>query len=191
ALARAGLPVLQRRVGGDARAQQRRGHVQRQLVRDPDDVVLIDHDGLRVAAVGGLPVLVQGVVGAGHALRAVLLLAAQAVLALAAEVDEAADADPVADRVPGDAGADLGDYAGDLVSGDHGEDRLARALLDLVDVGVADARVLDVDQDVELADRAALDGGALQRGLGRGRGVSGDSGHRWVLLGIGPRPVSL
>src|SRR5690606_30037913 len=61
----------------------------------------------------------------------------------------------------------------------------------LVDVGVADARVLDVDQAVELADRAALDGGALQRGLGRGRGVSGDSGHRWVLLGIGPRPVSL
>ena len=74
-------------------------------------------------------------------------------------------------------GADLGDDARDLVARDHREDGLAPALAGLVDVGVADAGELDVDQHVVLADRAALDGGALQRSLGGGSGVRGDGGH--------------
>ena len=56
------------------------------------------------------------VVGADVALEAVLLLAGLAVLALAAGVDHAADADAVADLVLGDLGADLLDDAGDLVA---------------------------------------------------------------------------
>lgn len=36
---------------------------------------------------------------------------------------------------------------------------------------------MDVDEDVVLADRASLDRGALERCLGGGRGVCGDSGH--------------
>jgi hypothetical protein len=83
---------------------------------------------------------------------AVLLQARLAVVALAAGVDHAADAHAVADRELGDAGADLGDDAGDLVAGDHREDGLAPALLGLVDVGVADTGELDVDQNVVLAD---------------------------------------
>ena len=83
------------------------------------------------------------------------------------------------------------DDAGDLVAGHHREDRLAPALADLVDVGVADAGELDVDQHVVLADRAALDGGALQRSLGGGRGVRGNSGHAGVLLAGSSCPACL
>ena len=96
--ARADVPVTQRRVGGDPGAEQRRRHVELDLVGDPDDESLLDDDRLAVAAVGDLAVVVAAVVGQDRSLRAVLLLAADAVLALAARVDEAADADPVADR---------------------------------------------------------------------------------------------
>jgi hypothetical protein len=50
-------------------------------------------------------------------------VAGEAVLALAAGVDHAADPDPVADLVLRDLGADLGDDAGDLVARDHREGR--------------------------------------------------------------------
>ena len=60
-------------------------------------------------------------------------------LALAAGVDEAADADAVADLVLGDLGADLGDDAGDLVAGHQRVVDLAPLAVDGVDVGVADA----------------------------------------------------
>ena len=94
----------------------------------------------------GVAVVADGVVGADHAAaRAVLLEAGLAVVALAAGVDEAADADAVADLVLGHLGADLGDDAGDLVAGDHRVVRLAPLGLDGVDVGVADAGELDVE----------------------------------------------
>ena len=96
-------------------------------------------------------------------LEAVLLLAGLAVLALAAGVHEAADADPVADGVLRDLGADLADHAGDLVAGHHREQGLAPLLAGLVDVGVADAGVRDVDHHVVRARVAALDGAALER----------------------------
>ena len=93
----------------------------------------------------------------------------QAVVALAAGVDHAADADAVADGVPGDLGADLGDDAGDLVAGDQRVGLRAPVAADGVDVGVADAGELDVDQDVVRADVAALDGGGGQGPARRGR----------------------
>ena len=97
---------------GDARAQQRRGGVQRDRVGDAQHVVLVDDDRAAVAALGRLTVAADAVVGADHAaVVAVLLLTGLAVLAFAAGVDEAADADAVADLVLGDLGADLGDDA--------------------------------------------------------------------------------
>ncbi|MGX1118415.1 hypothetical protein RKD37_003778 [Streptomyces ambofaciens] len=176
-LAGTGVPALERGVRGDAGAQQRGGLVQGDALGDAEDEVLVDDDLLGVAAVGGLAVLADAVVRHHVAARAVLLPAGLAVPALAAGVDHAADAHPVADGELGDAGADLGDDARDLVAGDHREDGLAPALTDLVDVGVADAGELDVDQDVMFTHLAPLDGGALQRRLGGGCCVRGDSGH--------------
>src|SRR5439155_5231411 len=109
------------------------------------------------------------------ALGAVLLETCLAVVALPAGADHAADADLVACLESGHAGADLGHHTRDLVAGHHREDRLAPALTGLVDVRVADTGVLDVDQDVVFADRPALDGGSLQRRLGGGCRVRGDS----------------
>ena len=111
------------------------------------------------------------------AVEAVLLLALQAVGALAAGVDHAADADAVADGVLGHAGADLGDDAGDLVAGDQRVLLRAPVAADGVDVGVADAGELDLDQDVVRADVAAFDGGGDEV-LGSGRRcVSVDGRH--------------
>ena len=176
-LAGARAPLLERRVRGDARAQQRRGHVQGQPVGDTDDVVLVDDDLLGVAAVGGLSVTTDVVVRLDSPPYTVLFLAGLAVVALAAGVDQAADAHAVADLVLGHAGADLGDDARDLVARDHREVRLTPALADQVDVGVTDAGELDVDQHIELAHRTTFDGGALQGRVGGGCGVRGDSGH--------------
>ena len=158
-LAGARAPVAQRGVGGDAGAQQRRGDVELDALGDADHEVLGHDDVGGVAALGDGAVAVDGAVGAGVAGEAVLLLALQAVDALAAGVDHAADADAVADGVLGDFRADLGDDAGDLVAGDQRVLLRAPVAADGVDVGVADAGVLDLDQDVVRANVAALDGG--------------------------------
>ena len=78
----------------------------------------------------------------------------------------------------GDLGADLGDDADDLVAG-HDRERLgAPVAVDGVDVGVADAGVLDLDEDVVGSDVAALDGGGGQRLAGGGGGVGVDAHGR-------------
>ena len=96
--ARSDLPVPQRRIGGDPGAQQRRGGIQGQRGGNREDVVLVDHDAAAVAAVGRCAVLADRVVGADVAAAgAVLLDTRLAVLALAAGINEAAHAHPVAD----------------------------------------------------------------------------------------------
>ena len=93
------LPVPQRRVGGDAGAQQRRdGGQVRFGMADLQHEALVDDDVLRVAAqrVAGR-VRRRAVVGADEAVLAVLLQALVAGRAVPAAVDHAADADQVAD----------------------------------------------------------------------------------------------
>jgi hypothetical protein len=94
--------------------------------------------------------------------------------ALPAGVDQAADADPVADRVPGDRGADLGDGPGDLVPRRERVVRVTPLAADGVDVGVADPAEGDVDEDVVRADVTPVDGGPGERGGGGRRRVCGD-----------------
>src|SRR5690606_13738671 len=101
--------------------------------------------------------VLAAVVGRDIALEAELFLAGKAVLALAAGVDEASDSDPVTDLVPGDVRPDGADDAGDFVAGHHREDRSTPLLTGLVDVGVADSGVGDVDLHVVRADVAAFD----------------------------------
>ena len=74
-LARADVPVAQRRVGRDAGAQQRRdGRELLLVVADPAArTIPVDHDRLRIAAVGVLAAEGRAVVGADEAVLAVLL----------------------------------------------------------------------------------------------------------------------
>ena len=99
---------------------------QRDRVGDAQHVVLVDDDRAAVSALRRLAVAADTVVGADHPwVVAVLLLACEAVLALAARVDETADADAVADLELGDVRSDLADDAGDLVTGNHRVRRLS------------------------------------------------------------------
>jgi hypothetical protein len=99
-----------RAVHRDASAEQWRGSVRGQGLRDSDDVVLTDDEDVREAALSG------GAVGCLHEMGAVALLSDLAVVAGAAGVNEVADANHVADLELGDSAADVRDRADDLVS---------------------------------------------------------------------------
>ena len=147
-----------RRIGGDAGAKQRRRALERNALRDPQHVILVDGDASGIAAIGrGLTVALVAVIGERHAGLAILLFARKAGLAFAAGIDEAADADDVALVPLADMVADRGDTAHDLVPGHHGEDRAAPFVAGLVNVGMANAAIEDVDQDLVGARLAPLD----------------------------------
>jgi hypothetical protein len=158
-----GAPAVERRIGGDARAQQRGGDVEVQRIGDPADEAFVDDDLLRVSALGDRAVDVFDVVRADVAVQAVLLLTGQAFLALAARIHHAAHAHAVADLPVGDIGADGLDDAGDLVADGEREVRLAPFVADGVDVAVADAGRLDVDEDVIGSRIPAFDRGHAER----------------------------
>ena len=63
--------------------------------------------------------------------------------------------------------------------GTMGKMRAAPLLADLVDVAVADAGELDVDEDVVVAQVTVLDGAGLEGGAG-GRGGQGGRGDHGV-----------
>jgi hypothetical protein len=129
----------------------------RAAVGDAHDEALIDDDVRRVPAARHGAVAVDGAVRLGVAGQAVLLLALLAVHALAARVDHAADADAVADRMLRDRSADFAHDAGDLVARDGRVRDFAPLAAAVVDVGMADAAELDLDQDVAWTDCASLD----------------------------------
>jgi hypothetical protein len=159
-------PAFQCRRGGvgrDARAEQRSRGVELQAVRDAHDEVLVDHDVVRVAAVGDRAVAIDGSVGLGVAGDAVLLVAGLAVLALAARVDHAADADAVARGEARDLRADLGHDARDLMARYRRVGDLSPFATGEVDVRMADAAEPDVDANVARTGRAPLDGKPLER----------------------------
>jgi len=163
--------VLERRVGGDACAKDRRRAGQVHASRDAHHEVLADHDAAGITTHGVAAIdPVRGGVGHGRAFEAVLLQALGAGLAVAAGVDHATDTDQVADLVRGDLVTHRGDPANDLVAGHqrvHGD---APFVARLVDVGMANATVEDLDGDVVRARGAALEG---HGGQGAGRGLGG------------------
>ena len=126
-------------------------------------------------------------------------------IAAAARVAEPGHGDAVADRHLRDAGAELLDDADALVAGDEGRRRLDRPVaVRRMDVGVAETRRLDPDEDVaragnrrldllepqRLGERvhdcrlhqgrclAARDAGALESGRGHGISFPGSRGSR-------------
>ena len=83
----------------------------------------------------------------------------------------------VADLVAAHVRADLGDAADDLVAGGEGVLLGTPLVADGVDVGVADAGELDVDEHVVLPDVAAGDRGLLEGGSRRGGRVGSNVHH--------------
>src|SRR5690606_26038275 len=86
------VPVAERRIGGDAGAQQRRGGGQIDILAHPQREGLVHRDALRVAAEGrAAQVRVRAVVGERGELLAVLLEAARTGRTGPAGIDHAAD----------------------------------------------------------------------------------------------------
>src|SRR5438105_3928178 len=180
-----GVPLAQRRIGGDAGAQKRRCAGRVEAGRDFQRVSLRHDDLRRVTAVRGRgPVHLGTVVGPGGALLAELLEPAAARIALAAGVDETPHARGVAHLEPGHLLADLLDPADDLVPGNDREESgsgTAPFVAHLVDVGVADPAEEDLDQHVVRPRLAALDDEGRQgTGLGSGS-IRAGLHHRFVL----------
>ena len=152
------IPAAQRRPSGDAGAEQRRGGLEVEPVRNLQDECFGDDDCVGIAAVGrhGVAAIV-GVVGVGRALVAILLEPAKARLAAPAGIDHAADPHGVACLELRHLGADASDAADDLMARDHGIDRAAPVVAGVVDVGVADAAIENVDHDVVGARIAPLE----------------------------------
>jgi hypothetical protein len=128
----------QRVICGRGRAHHDRGDVRAHFVRDGNRIERGDDDAIRVAAVALL---------AEHlARRTELLAVAPAARALAA-TDEVVQRDTLAYANVRHVLANGGDDARDLVAEGDREIRLARART-VMRVGVADARALDVDDDL-------------------------------------------
>lgn len=173
--------MAQRRIGGDARAQQRRDGGQIALVMvDLQDEAFLDHDMVGIAAEGvATQHGVGAVIGADETgLLAILLLAVMAGGAVAAAVDHAADADQITDLVFGHGIADRSHAPDNLMAGNARIQRALPLAARGVEVGVADAAIEDVDRNIVGLRVAALERIGRERGLGRLGGIAlGGSGH--------------
>ena len=180
----ADVPVAQWRPGGDAGAEDGRHGFGIEVFRHFQHEGIADGDGFGIAAVGGLAVVfVDAAVGRNEAVFAVLLEIMFAGLAVAAAIDEAADADEVASLELADLCADAAHAADDFMSRHYGVYRAAPVVTGGVQVAVADAGVEDVDNDVISARRALFEGEGGERAGGGLSGVGFDSfGHGLELL---------
>ena len=166
----ADVPVAQGRPGGDARAEKRRDGGEVELGRDVVDVMLGGDDGVGVTAVGHFAFVGFGVVGADHALGAVGFGAGFTVLAGHAGFDGDAYTGEITGFELGHGRADGGHAAYDLVAGDHGVHGAAPLVAHLVDVRVADAAVVDGNDDVGGARFTAIE---VKRGERRSLSLRG------------------
>ncbi len=124
---------------------------------DRQHVALMHHDLLRVAAHGPAGrVIGLAVVGTDHVV-AIVFQTFFAIRTGLAAVDDTAHADQVTDLEFADVVADGGNTAHDLVTGDAGVLGAGPFGTDLVQVGVADAAIGDVDLHIVRAGGAAGD----------------------------------
>ena len=179
----ADLVSLEGRIGGDACTQERRDTSKRNALLDPQGVFLPDDDVGGVAALRGrLPIQLSAVVGERNMLLTELLLAGPARLARAAGIDQAADARQVADLEAPNLLSRGDDRADDFMPRHARIGGRPPLRPGGVDVGVADAAVGDLDDDVVRPGIAAFEAKRLQR-LGRRKGCVGFRGNhvssRW------------
>src|SRR6266516_1607831 len=131
-------PVTQGGVGGDARAEKRRGAGEIEGVGHAQHETLVHHDLIRVTPVGHLPrVLVGAVVGESELRLAELLQALAAIRTGATGLDHAADSGQVSGPEARDRPARSHHTTDDLVAGYDGIFRGAPLVAGLVQVRVA------------------------------------------------------
>ena len=177
----ADLVPLERRIRGDPVTQERRDTSKGHALLDPQGKLFPDDDMGGVAALRGrLPVEFGAVVREGDVFLAELLLVGPAGLAGAAGVHQAADARQVADlEAPNllPRGNDRADNFMPRHTRVGGRPPLRPGR---VDVGVADAAVGDLDDDVVGPRIAAVEAKGLQRLGGGKRGVGLRSDHALI-----------
>src|SRR6266576_353631 len=151
-LPRSRSPVLQRRIESDSRAEQRRARIEWQILRHPQHVVLIHHDSVGISAVSRGTFFIACVVGPYGSDGAVLLESQPAFRARAAGIDETSHTNLIADFVLGNVLSNRCNDPGDFMSRHHRENRFllifAPFVASLMDIGVADAAILDLDYNV-------------------------------------------
>jgi hypothetical protein len=159
--------VPERGVRRDPRAEKRRGCRRIHAVGDAKNVVLVDHDVRRVATEGQrLSVLFESVVGHHERAAAKLFLPVVASFAVPAGVHETTDTDRIACGEPRHRAPDTADPPDDLVPGNHGEHPVSPLVANLMNIGMADAAIEDLDQDVFGTRVPALEVERSQRGSG-------------------------
>src|SRR5262249_14331587 len=132
----ADLPVAQRRVSGDAGAQQRRYGRKVETGWNVENKIFVHDNLVRVAAVGDAPeMLVLTVIGAHEAHVAILLQSGLAIGAGTAGVNHAADSREVACFESFDLCPHGSDASDNLVSGNAGIDGVLPFIAGGVQVG--------------------------------------------------------
>src|ERR1700744_4122942 len=97
-------------------------------------------DSLGIATVGrSLLVLLQTVVGLGVSLQAILFQVILAIFTFTAGIDQTAGAGEISDFELLHMTADLDHFTDDLVPGNHRENAFKPLILDLVEIGMANA----------------------------------------------------
>ena len=165
-LARANFPMAQRRIGGDAGAEQRGDSGQRKIFRRTEDKVLIHDDAFRIAAVSRKIEVFVGPAIRPDLARTELLVARAAMGTRQIGINEAADTGQVARFEFGDGGTDLGYASDDLVAGNariNGLHEAAPLVARVVEVRMANAAEQNLDLHVVFRWIASWDAGVGQR----------------------------
>lgn len=147
-LARSDVPLGDRRIGGDAGAQQRSCLYEVQGIGDAANKPLVDDDFLRVAALGDTSVDIMGVVSTDRPVETRLLLPGLALLTVSARVDQTSDAYSVSRFVLRDLGTNSLNDSGNLMTDGQREVRLAPLVANGVNVRMTDSSSFNVDDDV-------------------------------------------
>jgi hypothetical protein len=165
--------MAQRRIGGDAGAKEGGDAGERKILRDGVGVALVDDVIAGVAPPGdGTVEAVGGVVGLDHAFNAEVLLSLFAGVAVPAGVDDDADGRDLTGLEPGDTAAGGGDTAYNLVTGNHGKAGESPLVSRLVEIGVANPAIEDIDGDIGGTGLAAGEGEGGKRRLRVERGIT-------------------
>ena len=153
------VPVVEWTVHGDTGTEDWSGLLEVHAVWDLNHVVLVDNIRLTVTSesLGGLvasnlTVLLLAIVRTSHTFVAILLEALIARAAVRAGIDEAANADEVANFKLGDPSTDLGDLTKELVSWHEWEMSIIPVVESSVAVGVADTAEKHLKSDGLISD---------------------------------------
>ena len=123
-LARSHLPVFQRRISSDARAQKWRSSSQVKISRHTQYIIFIHHHTLRVSTKGvGVQVFIWRVISTGHSIFAVVLQSLLTAFANATAIYQATYCCKVANFILGNGTTYFRDLTNDLVTrhaGIHG-----------------------------------------------------------------------